>query len=308
MDTQKSTPRDVFMHLLHVVTLYVSAGSAITLLFQYINLLFPDPLSPNHGMADAIRWALSILFVLYPVLVWTGWFLARDIRTNPWKGESKIRKWLLYLTLFLAAVLIIGDVVTLLYNFLQGDLTVPFILKILSVLIVAAAVFWHYLYELKRGPGEFSPSARRFVWGVSAAIVILIIYGFIAAGSPFRQRLVRFDAQKVNDLQMIQGQIIYYWQQKGRLPETLADLRDTISGFAAPQDPQSGDAYAYTKKNDLDFSLCARFNLESEANSRDSVAKPLGPYEAPFSWQHAAGEVCFDRHIDPELYKPLPPR
>src|SRR5438132_4874360 len=43
-------------------------------------------------------------------------------------------KWLIYLTLFVAALIIIGDLVSLIYNFLGGDVTIKFVLKALSVL------------------------------------------------------------------------------------------------------------------------------------------------------------------------------
>ena len=41
----KTTPKDIFLQLLNLVTFYVSAVSYISILIQYINLLHPDPLN-----------------------------------------------------------------------------------------------------------------------------------------------------------------------------------------------------------------------------------------------------------------------
>ena len=54
MDRPRTEPRDVFMYLLAMSALYVSVYAVITLLFQYVNLFFPDPLdSAGYGSQDA---------------------------------------------------------------------------------------------------------------------------------------------------------------------------------------------------------------------------------------------------------------
>ncbi len=156
-------PKDIFLHLLSIVALYVSAGSFIALLFQYINVYFPDIVSGGgywemQSAYSGIRWSIAVLVVVFPVYVWVSWFLGRMYERTPDLKNIKTRKWLLYFTLFAAAVIIIGDLVTLIYNFLQGELTARFLSKVLAVGIVAAAVFWHYLLELR--PAR--PSAKIF--------------------------------------------------------------------------------------------------------------------------------------------------
>jgi hypothetical protein len=133
----------------------------------------------------------------------------------------------------------------------------------------------------------------------------VIVGGFIIVGSPARQRSLKFDDQRINDLQMIQSQTINYWQQKGNLPVQLNDLKDSISGFTAPMDPQTGQAYEYNVKSALNFELCANFNLPSQS---DRISQPIPMiYPPPDNWQHAAGHVCFDRTIDPQLNsRPVP--
>lgn len=304
----KSSPRDIFMYLLGTGALYFSVYAVLNIVFEAINSFFPDPLA-HYSPESSIRWPLALLVVIFPVYIWVSRFLSKDIWENPEKGGVKIRRWLLYLTIFLAAILLMGDLVTLIFRFLEGDLTTPFILKIISVLAVAATVFWYYLYDLKRKPKEFSQKARIFAWVASIAVFAVIVMGFFVAGSPFRQRLARFDSQKIANLQDIQWRVVNYWQQKGELPESLDNLRDDISGFIPPIDQQSKEVYEYRATGDLTFELCANFNLMSkeELMSKENVSiapRPIGPYgEIGETWDHGEGRHCFSRTIDPEIYK-----
>jgi hypothetical protein len=150
----KTTPKDFFLHLLAVITLYVSAGSFIALIFQYVNLAFPDPLEfGNHWMRQSalggIRWAIASLIVVFPTFIGTSWYLNKMYAATPEKRNLRIRRWLLYFTLFAAALIIAGDLVTLVFNLLGGELTARFILKVVTVFFVAGSVFWYYLWEVR---------------------------------------------------------------------------------------------------------------------------------------------------------------
>ncbi len=299
------------MHLLNTITLYISAFSFLNLVFDYINFAFPDKLNPYYDPGSSIRWTLSLFIIIFGVFVWTSRFIEKDLVNNPAKNELKIRRWLIYLTVFLAALLLIGDLVALIYNFMNGDLTAPFILKVLSVLALGGVVFWYYIYDLKKIPGDFSPKARFVIWGSIIAALAVIVYGFYIAGSPFKQRQVRFDSQRVSDLQTIQSQTVYYWQQKGKLPQSLGDLVDSISGFTPPADPDTNQSYEYKTTGNLSFELCADFSLPSD-ESKTYAQRYAIPAGSKDNWEHSAGHVCFSRSIDPELYrvnvvKPLPP-
>ncbi len=300
------------MHLLGVATLYWSAFNLIQLLFDFVNVRFPDPLNPYYDAGNAMRWSIASLTIIFPVFVLISWFLNRDMKANPEKAEIKIRKWLVYLTLFLAAILIIGDLVALIYNFLGGELTTRFFLKVVEVFLVAGAIFGYYLYDLRKKEGKFSSGAKSFIWSVGGIVLLSIIYGFFIAGSPFTQRMVRFDSQRVNDLQILQSQVVNYWQTKNKLPPSLDDLKDSISGFVPPRDPESGATYVYQVKGSVAFQLCATFNLSSsEAQVRaPKLSYPALPGVSPDgtageNWNHGVGEQCFNRTIDPERYPPF---
>ncbi len=296
MDNQKNTPRDVALHLAGALLLYVSVGSIFSLVFQYINILFPDVSSYRNG--GAIQFALASLIVVFPVYVWVMRTLYQDRKKNPEKGELPMRKWLAYLTLFLAAALIIGDFVTLIFKFLDGELSVRFLLKVVALLIVSGGVFGYYMYDIRRTAREYSRNAKLFVWCTIVAVAAVIVAGFILGGSPIERRKIRLDTQRVGNLQTIQYQIVNYWNQKDELPDALEDLRDDISGFVRPTDPETSASYEYRRLDDLSFELCAEF---SQASNNELLRGPA-PYGYPNeNWNHEAGRVCFSRTIDPEL-------
>lgn len=302
MSDTRTYPRDFFLYLLATVTLYMSVIGSLILLFQFINLAFPDPLDYVFSVREAIRWGAAMLTILFPVFAFTTHFLHRDLTRHPEKGEYRIRKWLLYFTVFVAALVVIGDLITLLFNFLNGDLTVRFLLKILAVGLVAGLVFGYEMWDVRRSNFEATAGNRGVSWSLSCIVVLVIVAGFSLSGSPFEQRRVRFDEQRLSDLQQIQYQITEYWVAKQALPATLVDVQSPLTGFVLPSDPNTHEAYGYEKLSSLKFSLCATFEATSESASQNRDAYPAKRGDMDF-WDHGTGKMCFDRTIDPDLYR-----
>ncbi len=143
---------------------------------------------------------------------------------------------------------------------------------------------------------------KYFVIAVIVIVAAAIVYGFVLVGSPREERLREFDVERVNDLALVQGRILNFWQAKKTLPATLANLGDSLSGTNIPADPETSQPYEYIVKDaaGLSFELCATFDRESGSVS-PSIAYP-GEYFSDDNWQHGAGRVCFDRTIDAQLY------
>ncbi|MFA5830591.1 MAG: DUF5671 domain-containing protein [Candidatus Paceibacterota bacterium] len=311
----KSSPKDVFLHILMIGTLYVSTFMFSSLWFDYVNFWFPDKLNYYYrAILDGILVGTSTLIVVFPVYLLSAWLLEKEIKSVPEKRELRVRKWLVYLTLFAAAIAVIIEVVLLVYNFLSGELTMNFFLKVLVVVVVAAVIFGYYLWDEKRAVGSVSKLPEYLAYGTGAIVLGSIVLSFFLVGSPADQRAVRFDDQRVSDLQNTQYQIISYWQQKEVLPDTLADLTDSVSGFVPPTDPDTRMQYEYAAKGQLAFELCATFGAKSIDNGAPdrmyAVPAEKGGMGVPAeNWAHEAGRSCFERTIDPAIYKtnkPLP--
>ncbi|HEX9878233.1 MAG TPA: DUF5671 domain-containing protein [Gammaproteobacteria bacterium] len=143
--------RDAFLYLLMFGMLYVSAYHLGGLLFQFINLAFPDEsLSDVRGYYySRIRSAVAALIVAFPILLLLASRLAKEIVRDPTRRTSSVRRWLTYLTLLVAACVLTGDLISLIYSLLSGELTVRFLLKVLVIAAIAGAVFGYYLWSLK---------------------------------------------------------------------------------------------------------------------------------------------------------------
>lgn len=306
MNHPKVTPKDFFLWAGAMIALYSSVFAFLALLFQYINYAFPDPLSYTYysdPFSSSIRIAMATLIVMVPVAVVLFRYIRKDISADRAKADLWIRRWALVLTIFVAGLAVVGDLITLINYFLGGDITTRFVLKVAALLLVASAVFMHFLADFRGYWTKYPDRARMVSYGAAVAVIFAIAVGFFIMGSPAQVRLYRFDAQKVSDLQSIQYQIVNYFQQKESLPVNLEELADPLSGWTMPKDPQGG-AYRYEKTGDLSFKLCAEFNAESQG-SDPSVSRPVDIYGVEGeNWQHGTGEVCFDRTIDPQRYPP----
>lgn len=312
MQSPKVTPKDFFLWAGAMVALYGSVISFITLLFQYISYAYPDPLSYysySDPFSGSMRFAMASLIVLVPVTLVIMRFIRKDIARVPEKNDLWIRRWALVLTVFIAGAAVVGDLIALINSFLGGDLTTPFLLKVVVLFLVAGAAFLHFLADL-RGYWTAQPGRAQMVgYAAALAVLIAIVSGFFIMGTPGEVRMMRYDSQKVSDLQNIQWQVVNYWQQKEALPASLAELQDPISGWKSPLDSQSGEPYKYEKTGDMSFKLCATFNwaVTEETYGRDMVARPAYEYGIETdNWLHGEGEHCFDRTIDPDRYPAYP--
>lgn len=145
--------QEAFMYLLLFLTLYISAISFGTLLYQFINHWLPNPLVDGYATSyqlSTIRQSTAAIIIAYPLFLWLTKKLRDAMNKDPEKRSSKIRKWLTYITLFIAAGVIIGDLIALVFNLLSGDLTLRFVLKVITVGGIAGLIFGYYLWDMKR--------------------------------------------------------------------------------------------------------------------------------------------------------------
>ncbi|OGC89064.1 hypothetical protein A3D70_01570, partial [Candidatus Adlerbacteria bacterium RIFCSPHIGHO2_02_FULL_54_18] len=218
MDKPKATPKDFFLWAGAMIALYAGVFSFIGLVFDYINYSFPDT-ALNYYIdpyQSGISYEMASLIVLAPVLLIVMRIIRRSITVDPSRAEIWVRRWALFLTVFLAGATIVVDLIVLLNTFLSGgELTTAFLLKVLVVLLVAGAGFMHFMADL-RGYWERKPHYARYVnYAVGALVVLTIGAGFLIIGSPASQRDYRIDEQRVGDLMQIQSQIVYsYYQPK----------------------------------------------------------------------------------------------
>ncbi len=314
MEKPKTMPKDFFLWAGAMLSLYVSVFSFLGLMFDFVNYAFPDPLAyyPADPYSGSVSYQMASLIVLLPLFLVLMYFIDRDIKRDPTRRDIWVRRWALVLTIFVAGVTVAVDLIVLLMNFFNGGLTTPFLLDIVMVFLVAAGGLMHFSADLRDYWQKNPQLLHRVGWGVGILAVLTILSGFLIIGTPWQARLYQFDADKISDLQNIQSQVVSYWQQNDRLPSTLSDLNDSLSGYSLPTDPQTGQSYTYQIEGKSSFQLCATFNTDSGGLNIINPGGPMIPAGpagagdiANNNWQHGSGPTCFLRTIDPALYPPV---
>jgi hypothetical protein len=279
--------------------LYASAFSFGALVFQLIDYAVPDPAAREwtDRLVTSIRWSASWLLITFPVFLWLSRVTYHATRRDPEKRSSKIRRWLTYLTLFVAAAVLVGDLVTVVFNLLAGELTLRFMLKVLTVGAVAGSVFGYYTWDLRRDDEPAKAGAggglglRIFAAAVSLAAVVALVAGLWVAGNPTRVRALRLDDQREGHLDAIADAVDLYWDQHESLPPSLEALsRERGVFLQSIDDPESGREYEYRALGDREYELCATFDIEDQPT--DALRGRIR--RGTRFWEHGAGRTCFD--------------
>jgi len=289
--THRSVAKDFFLLLLSTVTLYLTATSVITILFQYVNHFFPDTLNNYYyyGGNAGFRFAISMLIVVFPVYLWSVWYMHNEYKRVPSAREYSVRKWLTYFTLFVATFMIIGSLISTVNNFLSGELTVRFLLKAMSVAGVAGVIFTYYLLDIR----DVLKHATRIIYRytVISVVVIMVVGAFFIMGSPSDERERRMDTTRMSDLINIKMSIDNFYMTRNTLPESLEVLNQPPHYFGVSlNDPDTRVPYEYTIVGEREYELCAVFSKNSTDTLDSMRYRNLYPHQG---YAYQAGRYCF---------------
>jgi hypothetical protein len=303
----KNTPRDFIMHVATFGVLYFIVIAFITLVFTLIDVTFLDTLLGGYSAdtySGSVRFAIATLVILTPLFVYLMKRIQNDARRDPLRTNLPVRRWLTYITLFIAGATVATDLIVLLYSFLGGALPTPFALKSLVILAVAGVTFWYFIKDLHGFWTTRKVEGTYMSYGFVGTIIASLVLGFMALGSPTTQRELRMDEERIMHLSTIQSQIVNYWQQNNTLPKELSLLNNDIYGMRIPLDPETNTEYAYTVTGDTSFELCTDFTRPSSERIEGEYYPSYG-FSGDTSWKHGSGPTCFARTIDTNLIKPF---
>ena len=304
---KKSSAMEIVINLFSFVLLGVVATALGVLFYQIINKYFPDPLARNYYRGrfstKAIHYSISALLIGFPMYYFSMRLWFRGFRRGEGKIESRLTKWLTYLVLLIASITIVGDLITTLFTFLQGELSIRFVLKALTILGIFGIMFWFYFLERRKIQYRKDISRKTFqLFGLVVFVVIIlgITLGFMAGDSPEIERKRSFDERRVHDLTGIANCLQDYASQYRRLPNSLEELNKTDYSYCAnKKDPETKKPYEYRviaqskmvgKNKEAEFELCANFALKSEDNQ---VGNPSPYYVRQNQWsEHTVGRNC----------------
>ncbi len=291
--------RDAFMHLFAFVAFYTTVVSLVLLLFSLIDFAFPDPARSRYAnqwyMASLLRWLIAQVFIAFPIFVLLWRKLLGEIRERPEKGSSPIRRWLSYLTLLFAASTLMCTGMTLLYYFLDGELTMRFVVKVAVLALIATLSLVYFLRLLRGGAVEAGGDGglawhRRFASAATAIVAVGLIWGLSVVGSPLEERARKMDERRIDDLKGIAEELrriaVRDRLESGpmliqSLPKTLEEVvADARYNRPSIVDPETGEPYEYELLAEGKIRLCATFSRVRDERTE-------------VTWNHPAGRSCF---------------
>lgn len=340
--SMKTKALDIFMYLGISIALIVSVTNFLQIIFSAIDRKFIDILNYTNFVDSThsdVRFAVASLVVMFPIYVGLSWYVSNDIKKFIYKQDLTVRKMMIYCTLFITVLTLIGTLVSVIYNYLGGDLSSSFALKAGSIFGVALSLFGYYYYSLKRDYAQPSIVPACITIAASVVVIASVIWSITIIGSPSVMRAKKIDSLRLTDISGIQGQILNRIQMTDKLPTTIAELTNALQGYQVPVDPITKEPYVYrviqqpsikmnftTNKKEMTnqaiFELCATFDTVRKVDSR-GMSIPMQPIDknglmvadsmylasnyyydgdqSPF-WNHDIGETCFRRIISPDMY------
>lgn len=152
--TVYASPRLTTLNLFYFVVLYISIYSAIDIIFTILDNNLPDGTGRMRGMyygsspiADQIRQAIAAIVTCVPLVYLTNRALQKGMQAS---GQfiHGTRLKLMNLTLFIAAIITLCDVIGFVYYFLSGELGLRFIIKVAVLTVVSLGTYLYFKPEM----------------------------------------------------------------------------------------------------------------------------------------------------------------
>lgn len=287
-----------FLYLMSLLALVFSVIGVGNIIFQLINKHIVDVIHAYRAMysPEALKFALSSLLVAAPVYYFSAVNIYRSIVSGKLEKDSGIRKWLTYLIIFVCGVVSVGWLIAIVYSVLDGDLTLKFSLKTLTVVGLAGLVGFYYYRDIKeekfkKGGGMV---VRNYFYGTISLVFVVIVSGVFFVESPSETRLRRIDNLTLEKFNKIDGAIGEYYRNNDQLPVNLEELAGEVIYLRGEdvRDVLSDEVFRYETLGGEKYRICAKFNLSN--NSKDD---PRGNYIAEV-WPHESGDVCFTKQVN----------
>lgn len=294
---EQNTAKAVVIEIGSLITLYLSISFLLVLSFGLINLTYPsagDSYWEIESATDSIRLSIAMLLVFFPTYL----YLTRLSNQYKRKGDSgshnEIAKWLVYLSLLVGGLTILGTLVSVIYGFLNGDLTIRFILKASTILAVVGSAFYYYLQLAKGYWLKHEKESKTIGIAIGLVVGVVVVIGFMNIETPTVVREMKIDAEQITALQNIQWSIENYLQTSSTTPISLEEV---YGDMPIPEASEGRAPFTY-QATETGFELCAEFAYESQESEAMSVfLDPNTKIRNMDNWYHKEGEYCFKRII-----------
>ena len=295
----ETTSRNFVLQLGSLVSLYASLGALLAVVFGIINIALPDADEyywEYESAQSSVRFGIAMLIVSFPTYIILTRMVNMIRRTE--KGlYLTLTRWLVYLSLFVGSSIILGDLVSVIWSFLNGEVTMRFLLKAGSLLVVIGAALYYYILDARGYWTSHESYSKLYAAVASLVVIVVTVIGFMYIDTPQQVREYRIDEQQIVDLQDMQYRVEEYYLVHKSIPESLSALYGEQD---VPTAPEGRAQYEYRVVDETKYELCATF---VRSNNVDTAAtRPVldKQYVADnYSWNHTEGRTCFTRVVTP---------
>ena len=294
---ENNTAKFAFYYMLSLIALIFTALAAGMIVFQIINKNIVDVIIQRASdfSPDQLKFAISALIISAPIFYVATWQIYKNLFSGAFSRDANVRKWLTYFVLLVSSVVMLGWLIAIVNNFLDGELTIKFILKAATAIGIAAAIFTFYYYDIKRDKvaGKKDKIIQFYFYASLAAVVIVFIAGLFIMESPQKTRDRKIDNAVLENFEDINRAIGTYYSDNEKLPDGLEKIKTEFS-YISDEDLENsatGEKYAYQIKGANIYELCATF--------RTSNKDDTGGYENYYDdrWPHDAGYQCLSQRV-----------
>ncbi|WP_299908849.1 DUF5671 domain-containing protein [uncultured Paracoccus sp.] len=141
--------REALLYGLLFIALGVVSSHIVMLGFGIIEYLLPDPYETYPGDGGWLRWPIATLIAFLPLFLYLNRQANRHGADETRRQHSLVRRWVASITMLIALLALLCDVVTVVYVFLGGDLSARFLAKALLVAVMGGLVLAYYRDEME---------------------------------------------------------------------------------------------------------------------------------------------------------------
>ncbi|HAM88135.1 MAG: hypothetical protein US83_C0008G0057 [Candidatus Falkowbacteria bacterium GW2011_GWC2_38_22] len=297
METQQNnSAKFAFFYMLSLVALIFMSQAAGMIIFQIINKNISDVINQNSGnySPESLKYAISALLISAPIYFLTMRQISRSLYSGILDKDSGIRKWLSYFILFVSSVVMIVWLIMTINNFLDGELSLKFILKSITALVISGSIFSFYFYDSKR---EVIVNTKDkviaiYLYSALAVVIAVFVASLFFVESPTETRNRKIDNAVLEDFNSIDGAINSYFLDKKTLPADLDVLKEDYPYITDKElaHPSTNEPYRYNVVEDKKYELCSTFLSDNTGDdSLENYYKDR--------WPHALGEQCLKQKI-----------
>jgi len=184
-------------------------------------------------------------------------------------------------------------------NFLNGEWTSKFLLKMLTVIALAAMVFTFYLHDIRRTEvvGQKDRTTRIYFFAALVIVIAAFVTSLFMVESPQAARNRRVDERIISNFYSIESAVNSYYLEHKELPASLDQIRTNYLSSESLRDPSTQEPFTYKVSSSTVFQLCANFRTDTK-NTKDVAYQYL-----PDTQRHLTGYQCLDFKIYPDNIK-----